>query len=105
MIILVVSFMKRKGMAFFPFIFLQKDSGRLDKVLMNHERIHIRQQLETLIVPFYLIYLINYLYNIITTLEHETAYRNILFEREAYDHQHDQNYLKTRKFFGFLNYL
>ena len=105
MIVLTVSSLKMKGMALDPFILLQRKSDREDQVLMNHERIHIRQQLELLILPFYLIYLVNYLYNLITTRDHQTAYRNIIFEQEAYDHEKELNYLQARRLFGFLDYI
>lgn len=105
MIILTVPFLRVRGMAFFPFILLRNKNSRQDPVLMNHERIHLRQQLELLIVPFYLFYLINYLYNLITTLDHETAYRNIIFELEAYDHDKELNYLAHRRLFNFLDYI
>ena len=34
----------------------------------------------------------------------QKAYREISFEQEAYDHEYDFNYLKIRKFWGFLKY-
>lgn len=105
MIVITLSFLRNEGMALYPFILLKEKRGRQDPVLMNHEKIHLKQQLELLILPFYLIYFINYLYNLITTFNHDTAYRNIIFEQEAYDHQSDLNYLKNRKLFAFLNYL
>jgi hypothetical protein len=58
-----------------------------------------------LIIPFYLLYLVNYLYNLIQQGNHQLAYRNILFEKEAYDHQSDENYLQKRRIFAFLNYI
>lgn len=97
--------MKVQGMAVFPFIFIKHKSARNDKFLMNHELIHIRQQLELLIIPFYFFYFINYLYNLISTFNHNTAYRNIIFEQEAYEHDKDLDYLKTRRIFGFLDYI
>ncbi|MBL0342603.1 MAG: hypothetical protein IPP71_17925 [Bacteroidetes bacterium] len=105
MIILRLSFMKRKGIALFPFIFLKHKSDFKDVILINHEKIHIRQQLELFVIPFYLIYGIHYLYNLIQQFSHESAYRNILFEKEAYDHENDLSYLNKRKLFSFLNYL
>lgn len=105
MIVITVSFLRHRGMAVFPFIFLQNKTGRNDKVLMNHEKIHLRQQLELLVLPFYVLYFINYLYNLITTLKHDSAYRNIIFEKEAYDHDKDLEYLGRRKPFAFLYYL
>ena len=103
--IMVVSFLKYRGMALFPLILVKTEKDRKDEYLINHEKIHLRQQLELLILPFYLFYLLNYLYNLITSFDHEKAYRNIIFEQEAYDHEKDKNYLKSRKFLSFLNYL
>jgi len=105
MIIITASILNRKGMALFPFILIKHRSDLTNTILLNHERIHIRQQLELLVIPFYLIYGINYLYNLIQQSSHEAAYRNIIFEKEAYDHESDADYLKKRKLFGFLNYL
>lgn len=92
-------------MAIFPFIFLNKEAAKKDVVLLNHEKIHIRQQLELLIVPFYLIYVVNYLYELIQTWNHEQAYRKILFEQEAYNNESDLEYLNKRKKFACFFYI
>ncbi len=105
MIFITVSFLRHRGMAIYPFILLQKKQSREDKVLINHEKIHLRQQLELLVLPFYMLYFINYLYNLISMLNHQAAYRNIIFEKEAYDHEKDLDYLAKRKPYSFLNYL
>jgi hypothetical protein len=60
---------------------------------MNHEFIHFRQQIELLIIPFYILYLLNYLINLIRYHKHTEAYRNILFEREAYENDSNLSYL------------
>ena len=104
MIIVIAPFINRRGIAFYPFIFIKRKTERNDPVLLNHERIHLRQQLELLIVPFYILYLINYLYHLMRTFKHETAYRNIIFEREAYSKESQLNYLEKRKFFAFLKF-
>ena len=41
-----------QAIALWPFIVLKCKERRHDKVLINHERIHLRQQLECLILPF-----------------------------------------------------
>ena|SRR6187551_361417 len=105
MIIITMPFLNRRGMALYPFILLKNEKSKKDAILINHERIHLRQQLELLILPFYLFYLVNYLYNLISSLDHETAYRNIIFEQEAYDHETELNYLQNRRIFNFLGYL
>lgn len=93
------------AMAIFPFVFLQYKSQKEDFVLLNHERIHLRQQLELFVLPFYFWYFIEYLYRLIQHKSHRLAYRNISFEREAYSNEHDLEYLSQRPFWQFLKYL
>ena len=104
MIVVILSFLNRRGMALYPFILLKNKSERNDPVLLNHERIHLRQQIELLILPFYIFYLINYLYHFLLTFQHDKAYRSIIFEREAYSKEADLGYLVKRKFLAFLNF-
>lgn len=85
-----------KGITFFPFIFYR---GTLNERFVNHEKIHIRQQLELLVLPFFVIYILHYLINFIRYAEHDKAYRNIIFEKEAYGNESNLEYLKTRKLF------
>lgn len=92
-------------MAIFPFILLKYTRLRLDRQIMNHELIHLRQQTELLIIPFYILYLLNYLFNLIYYRNHYLAYRNIVFEREAYENDSDPTYLGGRKFASWRNYL
>lgn len=82
------------AMAFFPFIILASKTKRTD-VLINHERIHLRQQLELLILPFYIWYLVEI---------YVKGYWECSFEKEAYANETNLNYLKTRKWFSFLKY-
>ena len=91
-----------RGLTLFPFVFLSEKSDLHDKVLINHEIIHIRQQLELLVLPFYLWYLIDFGIQYLKYKNKHEAYRNIIFEKEAYKHEKDVDYLKTRKIFGFL---
>ena len=73
-----------------------------DKVIINHESIHVKQQLETLLVGFYLVYILHYLINLIRYRDSSIAYENIIFEREAYNHENDFEYLNIRKTFTWL---
>lgn len=86
---------KARALAFYPFIILASDAEP-DAELINHERIHLRQQLELLIIPFYIWYLIEY---------YTKGYYNVSFEREAYANDGDLNYLNSRKMFNFVKYL
>lgn len=104
-IIIHVPFLNVAGMALFPFILVGERHYKYDKVLINHEKIHLIQQLETLIIPFYILYLMNYFLNLLKYKEHHTAYMNMYFEREAYKHEQDLNYLHKRKVWSFIKYL
>ena len=89
-------------MAVYPFILLKNKHLQKNKILMNHEKIHLRQQLELCIVPFYILYLLHYCVNLVVYQNHDKAYRTIIFEREAYDNEHNMEYLTTRKFANFI---
>jgi hypothetical protein len=102
MMFLVVPFMKHAGMALYPFILINKNELKKDAVLIRHEQIHLRQQLELLVLPFYLAYLICYLYNLCCFRDHHTAYLQIPFEREAYQHEAKPDYLAKRQFWAWL---
>lgn len=78
-----------------PFIICRDKS---DKVMLNHESIHVKQQLELLVIPFFLIYLLNWLYNLVKYRgDTNEAYMQLFFEKEAYDHEYDMEYLSTRQ--------
>ena len=77
-------------------------SVKLTKEIINHERIHTRQMLEMLILPFYLWYLIEWL---IRLPMEGRAYLNLSFEREAYQNMSNLDYLSHRRPFALLLYL
>ncbi|WP_231717825.1 1-aminocyclopropane-1-carboxylate deaminase/D-cysteine desulfhydrase [Nonlabens sp. YIK11] len=56
-----------------------------------------------MILPFYLWYLVEYLIGRLT-MNHDQAYRNIIFEREAYAMENDLNYLSKRSRWSFLDF-
>lgn len=93
------------GMAIFPFVLLKNKEAANNHRLLNHEYIHLKQQTEMLVFPFYLWYGIEYIVRRIQFKNHYAAYRNISFEREAYANDHKRNYLNERKFWAFLSYL
>lgn len=84
-----------RGLAFWPFIFVASNTV-IDDELINHERIHLKQQIELLILPFYIWYLIAY---------YRKGYMNVSFEKEAYKNEKDLLYLKKRSIFAFRKYL
>lgn len=93
------------GMTLFPFVILKKRSLKDDVILVNHENIHLKQQIEMLIVPFFVWYGIEFLVRLIHYKKWSLAYRNISFEREAYANEHDLAYLHKRRFWLFLEHL
>ena len=107
-ILLVNPFILRKGvlaMALWPFLLVRTSNLKSDPVLINHERIHLRQQVEMLVIPFYIWYLTEYLIKYIKFRNHRKAYRGISFEQEAYSNEKDRDYLKKRPFWGFIQYI
>ena len=94
-----------RGLTTFPFVFLRNKSLKGNPELINHENIHLRQQLELLIIPFYLWYTTEFLIRYVQYKKWYLAYMNISFEREAYTKEKDLLYLKKRPFWGFLKYL
>ncbi|MCZ6914228.1 MAG: hypothetical protein O7C59_07100 [Rickettsia endosymbiont of Ixodes persulcatus] len=101
-IVIVVKNLPAAGMAIFPFILLKSIRYKNDPEIINHEKIHLRQQLELLILPFYILYFINYIINLFIYKKHDEAYRKIVFEKEAYDYETDFNYLKNGNWYGWL---
>ncbi|WP_034041236.1 hypothetical protein [Wocania ichthyoenteri] len=93
------------GLTVFPFVFLKNSRFKTDYILINHEKIHLRQQLEMLVIPFYLAYILEFLFRLIQYRNWNLAYRNISFEREAYANELNLDYLKQRLFWEFLKYL
>lgn len=93
------------GITLFPFVFVKNAHLKLNKVFVNHERIHLKQQLELLILPFFIWYGLEFLRGYLHYKNWHQAYRNISFEREAYQNECNLEYLKKRPFWNFLKYL
>jgi hypothetical protein len=102
--VVVIPFLNVDAMALFPFILVKRAAFKHDKVLIRHETIHLQQAAELLIVPFYILYLLNYLVNRFKYANHYKAYYEIIFEREAYHNECDKSYLKNRKLWAWRFY-
>jgi hypothetical protein len=72
--------------------------------IINHEKIHWQQQLEMLIIFFYLWYLIEWFIKLILP-PYDSAYSALSFEREAEDNESNFDYLKTRKHYAWIKRL
>ena len=86
-------------------MFLKTKALKRNTALINHEKIHLRQQLELLIIPFFILYSFEFLIRLIKYRNWNLAYRNISYEREAYKNEKDLEFLKSRPFWNFINFI
>ena len=93
------------GLTVFPFVFLRYQGDKVNATFINHEKIHLRQQVELLVIPFFIGYFVEFFIRWIQYKNRHLAYKNISFEREAYANETNRNYLKTRKVYSFLKYI
>lgn len=99
-----IPFRGYKAMNICGILFVRGDAN-IDDVTLNHESIHTAQWKELWYIGFLLWYGIEWLVRLTQFRYPHNAYRNISFEREAYDNEKDLEYLKTRERFSFLKYL
>ena len=121
----IIPFKGFLSMCLWPFIFVRNSAAsRYNTVVNNHEHIHAEQQKEMLAVGlvlaailsllgcgwwsllalplFFWWYGIEWLFLLVMYGDGHKAYRSILVEREAYDHEKDLDYLAHRKRFAWL---
>lgn len=96
-------FIEVYAITLWPFIICRDKS---DTLMLNHEKIHIKQQTELLVVGFWILYVLNWLYNLIR-FKGDTykAYMEIIFEREAYRNEKDLSYLNHRGLYAWTKEL
>ena len=88
------------GISLFPFVILREKYNssawwkKRAKKTINHENIHFQQQLELGVLPFYILYVLEWIIKL--PFYGAKAYENISFEREAYGHDSDLKYLDKR---------
>ena len=123
----IIPFKGYDAITIFPFIFAQEKP--LGSVVLNHEKIHLCQQLEVLVasllvalvviiafglsfwwlltaIPvYYLFYGVEYGVRYLIYRNHKEAYMNISFEQEAYLSDGDIDYLSSRELFAWVAYL
>lgn len=104
-----------KAITLGPYIFVRKGTT-LSGQDVNHEAIHWKQYKETLILGFFLIYVIEFVLKFISpslTVNEKKqgrsywkrVYRSLSMERESYENQGDPNYIQNRKHFAWLGYI
>ena len=118
----------KKYLFFFGVLFTAP-KARITEKDLNHERIHERQMKELLYIFFYLWYGVEWVVRMLQYRKvfqlassnslwkgrkrfkeafrklNYMAYRNVSFEREAYQNERDLSYLDNRKRFEFLKYV
>ena len=86
----------------YPYVFIRDDGNER---VINHEKIHLKQQRELWIVGFYLLYVAFWLFNLMIYRSFQKAYHEIPFEREAYANDEDWVYLLNRKRNAWTKYI
>lgn len=88
---------------FFGILFTKSNS--LSKYTINHEAIHTAQMKEMWYIPFYLWYGLEYLFVRFFHKKQNDAYHDVSFEEEAYNNQHDLDYLQDREDFAWCKFV
>lgn len=84
---------------FFTILFTKRE---LNEVELRHEAIHTAQMKELLFIPFYILYLLEYLIKFLFVYKFKAnkTYCNVSFEREAYAGESSPTYLDHRKHYA-----
>lgn len=86
----------------YPFIISREP---LSDVVLNHEKIHLRQQRELFVLGFYALYVWYWGKSLAKGLGSSEAYYKIPFEREAYAYDEDMSYIENREPFAWRKYI
>ena len=111
MILIVPSFLRYfagknvNAMALFPFILVRDIDVKQNIATINHEKIHWKQQIELLLLFFYILYFGFYIFYRLRGMNHFNAYMSIPFEIEAYRNQDNLFYRNNRPFWAWLKYV
>ena len=76
--------LRTDGITIYPFILIHWTKDKCPEWLIVHEKIHLKQQLKWFWLPFFIVYVWDYLVGRLEGQPHDIAYRNIRFEKEAY---------------------
>lgn len=94
--------------AFWPFLVIRSDLRNSESIpeLTNHEKIHLRQQLELLVIGAEILYLLEFIYaRLFLKLPKKEAYYYVSLEQEAHINAPNLNYLQKRKLWALFPYL
>ena len=76
----------------------------MSPVVRRHETIHFQQQLELLFLPFYLLYGLSWLHGLYKYRDRAIAYRENVFEREAFSNDYIEDYLENRPRYAWIRH-
>ena len=84
-------------MTVWPVVFVRNDRrDEYTRQMARHEAIHAEQQKELLLIGFYILYLFYWV---------KYGYRNIPFEKEAYECDQYSMYLEVRRPFAWVKHI
>lgn len=103
----LIPFRGYRAINLFGLVFVREDSRvnrnkPISERTRNHEAIHSAQMLETGFIGFYVLYLLEYLLKRPFFSAQKDAYHAISFEREAYAHENEPEYLKSRRAYAWI---
>ena len=93
------------ALCIWPFLLIRPDMPMELHEIMNHELIHVRQQLEMAWILFFIWYLLEFSIRFLFLRNFKKAYQSLSHEKEAYINDADPDYLKKRKPYAWIKYL
>jgi hypothetical protein len=78
--------------------------GTMSEVTKRHETIHFQQQLELAFAGQWILYGLSWLYGLWKYKDSAVAYRENVFEREAYSNDYIEDYLETRPRYAWVRH-
>ena len=90
-----LDYFESDGQAHLGFIVIVRSEYKVNgkrEMIVRHEKVHIEQQKEVGIIPFYIFYPANMLLQIYRYGDEDKAYENNMFEKEAYKAEKELDY-------------
>lgn len=72
---------------------------------INNEKIHSAQIKELYYFAYYILFGVEYLIRLLTTLNFKRAYNKVSFVKERFNNQRDYNYIKCRTKYAWKKYI
>ena len=79
-----------EAIVLWPFIFFKNKLEMTSPNILRHELIHLDQMRRHTVLGFYLLYVWQYFRGLVKYKNHQKAYLEIAFEKEAYEKQADK---------------